>query len=191
MIVVGASLGGCEALGEILQRLPADFPRPIAVALHRRRDSEDLLVPVVQRRSALPVGEAEDKEAIRGGRVYLAPADYHLLIDGNSFALSTDDPISFARPSIDALFESAAEWQRQDVVGVILTGSGSDGASGARRVRECGGTVLVQDPQTAEAPWMPNAAIASTPGARVLSLAGIAEALLIAFMPGNSSNQPP
>jgi two-component system chemotaxis response regulator CheB len=178
MIVIGGSLGGCAALREVLGRLPADFPLPIAVVLHRHRESEDLLVAVVQRGCALPVGEAEDKEPIRGGRVILAPADYHLLIDEGAFALSTDDLVNHARPSVDALFESAAEWQRQGVMAVVLTGSGSDGARGARRVEERGGTVLVQDPKTAEGLWMPTAALAAAPNARALSLAGIADAMI-------------
>jgi two-component system chemotaxis response regulator CheB len=178
MIVVGGSLGGCAALGVILRRLPADFPLPIAVVLHRHRESEALLAPVVQRGCRLPVGEAEDKEPIEGGRVYLAPADYHLLIDRDSFALSTDELVNFARPSVDVLFDSAAEWRRRSVVAVVLSGSGSDGARGARRVEECGGVVLVQDPATAEGLWMPSAAIAATRGATVLGLPAIADALV-------------
>jgi two-component system chemotaxis response regulator CheB len=178
MIVVGGSLGGCAALREILQRLPADFPLPIAVVLHRHRESGGLLVPVVQRDCALPVGEAEDKEPIRKGRVYLAPPDYHLLVEQDAFALSTDDLVNFARPSVDVLFESAAEWKGRQVVAVVLTGSGSDGARGAKRVQESGGLVLVQDPPTAEGPWMPTAAVAAVPRARVLTLAAIADTLI-------------
>jgi two-component system, chemotaxis family, protein-glutamate methylesterase/glutaminase len=178
MIVVGGSLGGCAALREILLRLPPNFPRPIAVVLHRHRTSEDLLVPVVQRGCALPVAEAEDKDPIQGGRVYLAPSDYHLLVDQDSFALSTDELVNFARPSIDVLFESAAEWRGRTLVAVVLTGSGSDGARGARRVEEAGGTVFVQDPMAAEAAWMPNAALAATRNARVLSLTEMADALV-------------
>jgi two-component system chemotaxis response regulator CheB len=178
MIVVGGSLGGCAALREILRLLPADFSLPIAVVLHRHRESGGLLVPVVQRDCVLPVGEADDKEPIRRGHVYLSPPDYHLLVDQEAFALSTDDLVNFARPSIDVLFESAAEWKGRQVAAVVLTGSGSDGARGARRVQQSGGLVLVQDPQTAEGPWMPAAAVAAVPGARVLTLAGIADTLI-------------
>jgi two-component system chemotaxis response regulator CheB len=178
MIVIGGSLGGCDALREILTRLPAEFALPIAVVLHRHRDSSDMLVPVVQRNCALPVTEAEDKEPIKAGRVYLCPADYHLLIDNGCFALSTDPAVNFARPSVDVLFESAAEWQRQNVIGVVVTGSGSDGALGAKRVKEYGGTVFVQDPKTAEGPWMPNAAITATQTPFVMTLAEIAQALI-------------
>jgi two-component system, chemotaxis family, protein-glutamate methylesterase/glutaminase len=178
MIVIGGSLGGCDALKEILVRLPASFPYPIAVALHRHRDSDGMMVPVVQRGCALPVCEVEDKEPIEAGHVYLCPSDYHLLIDKDCFALSTDDPVNFARPAIDVLFESAAEWKRGKAVGVVLTGSGSDGAKGARCIQQYGGTVFVQDPKTAEGPWMPTAAIASTQTPLVLSLAEIAQALI-------------
>lgn len=178
MIVVGGSLGGTSALREILKRLPEDFPLPIAVVLHRHRDSESLLVPVVQRDSNLPVSEADDKEPIEAGRVYLAPANYHMLFEDNTLALSTDEPVNFARPSVDVLFDSAAEWMRRNLVAVILSGSGSDGAKGARHVEECGGVVLVQEPGTAEAMWMPAAAIAATKGARVMGLPAIAEELV-------------
>lgn len=159
---------------EILAQLPHSFPLPIAVVLHRHRDSHDMLAPTLQRESLLPVSEVADKDPIRGGRVYLCPPDYHLPIDRDSFALSTHDPVNFARPSIDVLFESAAESKRAAVIAVVLTGAGSDGAQDARRVEACGGTVLVQDPKTAEGPWMPTAAIASTRSPQVLSLNGIA-----------------
>jgi len=180
MIVVGGSLGGCEALRTILQRLPAGYPHPIAVTLHRHRDDngEGLLVTALQRGCALPVREPEDKEPIRPGHVYICPSDYHLMIDGDRFALSTDDLVNFARPSIDVLFESAAEWRRNRVLAVVLTGSGADGARGASWIQARGGTVLVQDPATADGPWMPAAALASAPGAQLLSLHGIAARLL-------------
>jgi len=178
MIVIGGSLGGCDALRKILKRLPAGFGLPIAAVLHRHRESGDMLVPVVQRGCRLRVSEAEDKEPIKPGRVYLCPADYHLMIDRDYLTLSTDDPVSFARPSVDVLFESAAEWQRQQAIAVILTGSGSDGSRGARRIEEYGGTVLVQDPKDAEGPWMPAAAIAATRSPTVLTLAEIAKKLI-------------
>lgn len=177
MIVAGGSLGGCDALREMLTRLPADFNLPIAVVLHRHREGSDMLVSMVQRDCALPVKEAEDKEPIKPGRVYLCPADYHLMVDDGCFSLSTDDAVNFARPSIDVLFESAAEWQREKVIAVVLTGSGSDGSAGARRVRDLGGTIIVQDPATAEGPWMPTAAIASTGTPLILTLSEIAQSL--------------
>lgn len=180
MIVVGGSLGGCDALRTILQRLPAGYPRPIAAALHRHRedDGTGLLVTTLQRDCALPVREPDDKEPIRPGHVYICPSDYHLMIERDHFALSTDELVNFARPSIDVLFESAAEWRQARVLAVVLTGSGADGARGASQIQARGGTVLVQDPATADGPWMPAAALAATPGARLLSLEGIAAHLL-------------
>ncbi len=178
MIVIGGSLGGCSAVGRILSRLPKGFSAPIAVVLHRHRDSEDMIVPILQRETALVVSEAEDKEPIMPGRVYLCPPDYHLLIDDGCFSLSVDDLVSFARPSIDVLFESAAEWFGRTAVAVVLSGSGADGAAGSRRVTERGGAVLVQDPRTAEGRWMPEAAILASPHCRVLPLDAIAPALV-------------
>lgn len=178
MIVIGGSLGGCDALHEILVRLPASFPCPIAVALHRHRESEGMIAPILQRGNALPVTEVEDKDPIQPGRVYLCPSDYHLLIDRDCFALSTDELVNFARPAIDVLFESAAEWYAEKAVAVLLTGSGADGARGVRAIEDRGGTVIVQDPKTAEGPWMPTAAIAATQRPQVLTLTEIAAALI-------------
>jgi two-component system, chemotaxis family, protein-glutamate methylesterase/glutaminase len=180
IVVIGGSLGGCEALQAILRRLPADFPAPIVVALHRHLDSVGLLAPVVQLDCALAVTEAEDKEPIEPGHVYLAPADYHLLLDGGALSLSTDEPVNYARPAIDVLFQSAAEWRGREVVAVVLTGAGSDGAAGAKRILERGGTVLVQDPKTAEGLWMPAATIERTGTEHVLTLEGIAKWLAAA-----------
>ncbi len=178
MIVIGGSLGGCEAAQRVLSLLPTSFALPIALVLHRHKESGELLLPVMQQGSPLPVCEPEDKEPIRPGWVYLCPADYHLLIDGDVFSLSTDEPLNFARPSIDVLFDSAAEWKRRSAIAVVLTGSGSDGARGARRIQECGGTVLVQEPKSAAGWWMPAAAIAATAAPQVLSLEQIAQALV-------------
>ena len=178
IIVVGGSLGGCKALGEILRRLPATFATPVAVVLHRHRESRDLLAPALQEGCALAVCEAEDQMPLEAGRVYVCPADYHLLLDNGRLALSTDDLVNFARPAVDVLFESAAEWEGPAVIAVTLTGSGSDGAAGAKRVIAAGGTVLVQDPSTAEGPWMPAETIAATGTKHVLRLDQIADRLI-------------
>lgn len=178
MIAIGGSLGGTDALREVLRRLPADFPLPIAVTLHRHKESESLLVPMLQQGLALPVVEVEDKEPIAPGHVYLCPPDYHLMVDQGCFMLSTDDLVNFARPSLDVLFESVAEWCRAKTVVVVLTGGGTDGSRGALRAHELGGTVLVQDPRTAEGPWMPLATLGTVPTAHTLTLPQIADALL-------------
>lgn len=134
LIVIGASAGGTDALGVVLAALPAGFPVPLAVVLHRGKETGSILSQVLQARSAAPVSDAEDKQAIVAGRVYLAPADYHLLVEGRHFALSVDAPVSYARPSVDVLFESAADAYGPKLLAVILTGANGDGARGAAAV---------------------------------------------------------
>src|SRR5579862_8194369 len=144
IVVVGASMGGAAAIGKVLEGLPTDFGTPMAVVLHRSPDSSRGLVQMLQRCCALPIREPNDKEPIRSGYVYLAAPDYHLMIYGDAFALSTDAPVSYARPSIDVLFETAAESYYSRVIGIVLTGANADGARGATRIREAGGMVLIQ-----------------------------------------------
>ncbi|ATC65885.1 chemotaxis protein CheB [Nibricoccus aquaticus] len=178
MIVIGGSLGGSRALREILLRLPEDFSLPIAVVLHRHRDGDELLRDYIQRDCALPIVDVEDKIPVEAGRVFLCPPDYHLMLEDGCFSLSTDELVNFARPSIDALFESAAEWSGRAAIAVVLTGGGFDGAAGAKRIQERGGIVIVQDPKTAEGLWMPTAALNATKTRHVKSLEGIATALI-------------
>jgi len=178
MIVIGASRGGFMALKVLLGALPPSFPMPLAVVLHRQRESEDELALLLQQGCRLPVAEAVDKEPIQPGRVYIAPADYHLLVEPANFSLSTDEPIQFARPSIDVLFESAADVFGPGVIGVVLTGSSPDGAAGAARISRHGGQVVVQEPATAESPAMPLAAWKSTQTVHVRPLDQIAPLLM-------------
>jgi two-component system chemotaxis response regulator CheB len=175
LVVIGTSLGGMRALQEVLGGLAFDFPLPVAVVQHRGPDTTpSQMAPLLQLHCALPVAEAEDKQPFRGGHIYLAPSDYHLLVDAGKFALSTDARVQHARPSIDVLFESAADAYRETVLAVVLTGASADGAQGALRVKRRGGTVVAQDPSTAEAPTMPAAAIAAGAVDRVLPLEEIA-----------------
>jgi two-component system chemotaxis response regulator CheB len=174
LVVIGASKGGLNALEQLLGSLSDDFPWPVAVAQHRDRDTNSSLAEFMQKSSRLIVREPEDKEPISGGCVYLAPADYHLLVEDDHFALSTSSRISQARPCINYLFESAAEAFESSTVGVILTGANSDGAEGLAAIQRAGGTTVVQDPKTSEAPAMPRAAIAATRVDHVLPLAEIA-----------------
>lgn len=178
LVVVGASLGGVHALGALLGGLPGDFPAPLAIVQHRSKETDGTLQAVLQRMSALPVCEAVDKQPLNGRCAYVAPADYHLLIDRGSFALSTEGPVLYARPSIDVLFESAADTYGASVVGVILTGASADGAHGLAMIKAAGGLALVQDPTTAECRVMPEAAIAHTGVDRVLPLDDIAPTLM-------------
>ena len=173
LVVIGASLGGLQALETLLAGLPQAFPLPVVVVQHRHKDSSDL-VALLQRYSLLPVSEVEDKEEIRPGRVYLAPADYHLLIEASHFALSLEAPVEYARPSIDVLFESAAEAYAERVIGIILTGASQDGAQGLAKIKASGGLTVVQSPATAEGQTMPAAAIAATQVDQILPLSEIA-----------------
>jgi two-component system, chemotaxis family, protein-glutamate methylesterase/glutaminase len=178
IVVIGTSLGGFNALRVLFAGLPPEFPWPIAVVQHRRADSDDTLSTLLQRASALPVTEAKDKKVIRPGWIYLAPANYHLLIDQGTFALSTEAPVHYARPSIDLLFESAADTYGAKAIGVILTGASRDGAQGAARIKACGGVVVVQQPETAESRIMPAAAMAATEVDQVLPLSDMAAFLV-------------
>lgn len=159
IIVIGASLGGLRALEVLLAGLPKSLNVPVAIAQHRHRDSNEALSRFLQEQCALAVVEAEDKQAIRPGCVYLAPPDYHLLVEPGHFALSTDAPVRYARPSINVLFESAADVYGKNVIGVILTGSSDDGTEGLLSIKAQGGVAIVQEPSTAESAIMPKAAI--------------------------------
>jgi two-component system, chemotaxis family, protein-glutamate methylesterase/glutaminase len=158
----------------LLPYLENEFSWPIVIAQHRTKETRSDLCGFLQRYSALPVREPDDKDPIRGGIVYLAPSDYHLLIEDRHFALSTDAPSSHARPSINYLFESAAEYFAHRVIGVILTGTNSDGARGIAAVKQAGGTAVVEDPETASASEMPKAAIAAARIDHVMKLGEIA-----------------
>lgn len=177
IVVVGASRGGLKALQTLLSGLDAGFTLPMVIVQHRGKDLETGLCEYLGRSSQLPVSEPEDKEPIVQGHVYLAPRDYHLLIESASFALSIDPPVGFARPSIDVLFESAAHEYRERAIGVILTGSNRDGARGLAAIKEHGGVTVVEDPVTAAHREMPDAALARIKPDRILSLQEIAPCL--------------
>lgn len=178
IVVVGVSVGGLRALKVLLGALPRDFPIPVVLVQHRHRDSDAQLNEILQPAVALRVIEPEDKTALAGGSVFVAPADYHLLIEGDHLALSTDAPIHHARPAIDALFESAADTHRERVIGVILTGANEDGALGLAAIKQRGGLAIVQDPATAEGRAMPEAALAAVEADHVTALEEIGSLLV-------------
>lgn len=182
IVVIGTSAGGLDALCAVFSALPAEVEVPLVVVQHRSKDSE-ALCEVLQDCSALPIQDVMDKMPVSPGNVYLAPPDYHLLVEEGHFSLSVDAPELYSRPSIDVAFESAAESYGAGVVGVVLTGANHDGSRGLARIVELGGTALVQDPATAEVPAMPMAAIRRVPEARVLPLAGIAAHLATLRLP--------
>lgn len=162
-VVIGASAGGSAALAQLLPRLPAAFPLAVVVVRHLHPLQTGLPFPYQTRDWALPLKEADEKEPIRPGWIYFAPPNYHLLIESDrTFALSIDERVNYVRPSIDVLFESAADVYGVHLVGVILSGANQDGAAGLRRIKERGGLTVVQDPATAEISLMPQAALALT-----------------------------
>lgn len=170
IVVIGTSRGGLKALEVLLRGLDEMFPAAVVVVTHRSKDKDTGLTQTLAMHSRLPLSEPEDKEPIMPGRVYLAPADYHLLIEDGAFALSIEPPVRFARPSIDLLFESAANEYRERAVGVILTGNNHDGADGLATIKVYGGLTIVQDPHSAESSEMPTAAIATAKADLVLPL---------------------
>jgi two-component system, chemotaxis family, protein-glutamate methylesterase/glutaminase len=168
LVVVGASWGGLDSLRTLFAGLPRDFGAPAVVVQHRSAESHptafrELLGAV----TPLAVCEASDKQPLEPGRLYLAPPDYHTLVEGDHLALSMEAAVGHSRPSIDVLFESAAESRRERCVGIVLTGANDDGARGLARIVELGGTAIVEDPATAERAEMPRAALNAVPTARV------------------------
>lgn len=177
IVVIGTSRGGLKALQVLLAALDAGFSLPIVIAQHRGKEADTGLSEFLGQKCLLPVTEPEDKEPVLEGHVYLAPRDYHLLIEKGSFALSTDSPVAFARPSIDVLFESVADEYQDRAIGVILTGSNADGANGLAAIKEKGGIAIVEDPATAAHSEMPTAALARVEPDWVLPLPEIASTL--------------
>lgn len=174
IIVIGTSAGGLQVLFEILSSLRADYPIPIVVVQHRSKVPKDLLEEVMQSRCGLRVKQADEKEAIEPGSIYVAPPDYHLLVDENrTFALTSDEPVEFARPSINVLFETAAETYGRSVLGILLTGANKDGANGLATIRKRGGLTIAQDPAEAAYPVMPESAIAIGAASMVMRAAEI------------------
>lgn len=179
LIVIGASWGGFDATAKILCALPAGFTTPIAIAQHRGEGVEDrLLEDTLQKSCKIPVVDVHHGQPIEPGHVYLAPPEYHLIAEEGRFAVSTDDVVEFARPSVDVLFDSAADAYGARVIGVMLTGAGRDGAAGLRRIFDRGGWTIVQDPESAERPSMPEAAIGLGAAREVLPLDEIASRLV-------------
>jgi two-component system chemotaxis response regulator CheB len=172
MVVVGASLGGLEALRMLVGGLPPEFDIPMTIIQHRHRDSDAILARILQNHTALRVCEVEDKQPVEAGFVYLAPANYHLMVEDDHFSLSVEAPVRYSHRA----------------VGVILTGSNADGARGLRRIADQGGLAVIQEPGSAEAPEMPEAALRSVPTARVFTMERIA-AFLGALPPQHARTQ--
>jgi two-component system chemotaxis response regulator CheB len=174
-VVIGASAGAVQALQTVLPALPPTYALPVLVVVHVPSDRSNVLLPLFQAKCRITVKEAEDKERMTGGVIYFAPSDYHLLVEADgSLALSTDEAVNYSRPSIDVLFESAADAYGSELVGVILTGANNDGAAGLKAVMDAGGVAIVEDPAGAYASAMPHAALEACPSATTMNLNAIA-----------------
>lgn len=175
-IVIGGSAGAMKALTTLLPCLPANCPAPVIIVLHLHPLQDRYFLEHYQGLSALQIKEADEKETIQAGYVYFAPPNYHLLIENNkTFSFSIDEKVNYSRPSIDVLFESAANAYGARLAGILLTGANNDGAAGLRYIKEKGGTVIVQDPHSAESPYMPSSALQEVQADLVLDLDGIGQ----------------
>lgn len=173
VVVIGVSAGGFEALKRLLGELPADFPLPILIVQHLRPGTGSL-ADALQHFCTIRLKEADEGETMTPGTVYFAPPDYHLLVERDgSLALSVDPPVRYARPSVDVLFDAAADAFGTGVIGVILTGANDDGSNGLLSIKSAGGTTIVQDPADAEVTQMPFSALRATAADHVLPLAQI------------------
>ena len=178
LIVVGASWGGLDALTVLVRGLPQDFEVPVVIVQHRGPDAQSFLSDLLQQWTGRKVLEPEDKEPIQPGHIYIAPANYHLLVETGHFSLTTEAPVRYSRPSIDVMFGSAAHAYGSRLIGVVLTGANEDGSRGLKCVEEYGGYCVVQDPETAEVATMPEAALRRVPRAARVPLADIAAHLV-------------
>ncbi len=170
-VVVGASAGGLYALKKLLPALPATFSCPVLVVQHMSPKSDNYMTRMLNDLSPLTIKEADEKESIMPGTVYFAPPDYHLLVEADfTLSLSMEEKVNYSRPSIDVLFETAADVYGPHLMGIILTGANADGANGLLAVKKKGGFTIVQHPDDAESPAMPRAAIERAKPHKILTL---------------------
>jgi len=178
-IVIGVSSGGLNAMKILFSLLPAGFSTPIIIVQHIGTQSGNIWIKLLSDKSNVEIKEADEKEIIEKGKAYIAPPNYHLLIEKNkTFSLTVAERVNFARPSIDVLFETAAEAYRDKLIGVILTGSNNDGSKGIKRIKEYGGLTIVQEPKTAESPYMPASAIETIQPDYILPVEDIVKLLI-------------
>jgi len=177
-VVIGVSAGGLKALSTIFSHLPAKFPFSVIVVQHKHPTSDDFLARHLNEVCRLKVKQADEKERIESGVIYIAPPNYHLrLEEDTTCSLTVDAPVNFARPSIDVPLESAVPAYGMNLIGIILTGGNDDGSRGFKSIKESGGLAIVQDPKTAEAEAMPRAALAAAKPDYVWSLEKIGDFL--------------
>ncbi|HKG08492.1 MAG TPA: chemotaxis protein CheB [Pedobacter sp.] len=174
--VIGGSAGSLEVLLKVLPVIDPDINFPIIIVIHRKHGTDSLLPDLLSGKTVLSVKEADEKESLVAGTVYIAPSDYHLLIEQDrTFSLDYSEKINYSRPSIDVTFQTAAEVYQERLVCLLLSGSNSDGVAGLKSVKDWGGTVLIQDPRTAQVAYMPAQAQLKVDVDRVLSISEIGE----------------
>lgn len=178
VVAIGTSWGGLTAMSKLLAELPGDFSIPIAVVQHRSKDSDKLLSQLLQDSTPLTVCEIEDKDVLEPGKVHVAPANYHLLIERGYFSLTVEEPVRYSRPSIDVMFTSAGDTYGPEAIGVVLTGANEDGSRGLAHIVKRGGKALIQAPKSAEIPIMPEAAVRAVPAAEVMPLLQLSRRLV-------------
>ena len=160
LLIIGGSAGSLEVILYALPLLKNPLPISIIIVLHRKNNSDSTLTNLFKAKTRIPVKEAEEKEVIRAGHIYIAPPDYHLLIEKNqTFSLDYSEKVHFSRPSIDLTFQTAAETYRESLAGLLLSGANADGAEGLELIKLIGGKVAVQNPKTAEVSYMPQQAL--------------------------------
>lgn len=178
LVVIGGSAGSLDVLLKIVPGLPVRSGASFMVVVHRKPDSDSALVEILSRRTAMEVKEIEDKEAIAPNALYIAPADYHTLLENRyTFALDVSEKIHHSRPSIDVTFTSAAEVFGEYSIGVLLSGANADGAEGLRQIKNAGGFVIVQEPSTADVGYMPEQAIKRNAFSEIVNADDIALAI--------------
>ncbi len=179
VLALGASWGGVEVLSNLVAELPKNWCVPVVIVQHQHPYSGNALQRILSRRTTLPVIDVEDKDKLVPAHVYIAPANYHLLMEQDgSFSLSLEAPVNFSRPSIDVTFSSLSRVYQRRCIGVVLTGANDDGAQGIKDIKTGGGYTIAQQPESAEAPVMPAAAIATGAVDAILTPQEIVPALL-------------
>lgn len=178
-VIIGGSAGSFRVITRILQTIPKNYPLPVLLNLHRLKHVRSGFVEALSIKSNIPVIEPYDKESIKPGRAYLAPSNYHMYIELNKkIALSTEEPVNHSRPSIDVSFETAAQTYGKNLLGIILSGANRDGAHGLKKLKNQGGTAIVQNPEECEVPTMTQAALKLTEADYILSSSQIIDFLL-------------
>lgn len=178
-IVIGGSAGSFQGISKMLAKLPEDFPLPIIMCLHRLKHVRNGFIEALSIKSIKDVIEPYDKESIKRGKVYLAPANYHLSVElGHYFSLSTEEMVNNSRPSIDITLETASFTYKNKLIGILLSGANKDGALGMKKIKDNGGFTIVQDPNECMIDTMPTAAINITNIDHTLSMEKIIELLI-------------